>query len=127
MATGFDRILEQVGPWGRYQKIRFLLLSLACACPAAFGMASVIFMIMPPLHWCKAPPRMDLPEMLRNLTDTELYKILIPHEVNPWTGHSGPSQCQMRNVSELSTDAATSNVLDSEFNQLDWTFIPFVM
>jgi len=50
----FDKVLESVGGFGRYQKLYFILCGLAAVPMGAMSFANV-FIAGTPLHWCVVP------------------------------------------------------------------------
>ncbi|XP_063363529.1 beta-alanine transporter [Cydia amplana] len=80
----FDAILEDVGGWGRYQKLVVYGVLLPAVLPCGFHAYAQLFMAAELPHWCAPPPHLD-PQDARNLS--------IPMELR--NGVLQYSQCSM--------------------------------
>ncbi|XP_045450926.1 beta-alanine transporter-like [Melitaea cinxia] len=86
----FDAILEDVGTFGKYQKLIIYFILLPAVIPCGFHAYAQLFMAADVKHWCRVPE-------LEPLTDTELIKNLsIPLELK--NGVLEYSQCNMYNL-----------------------------
>lgn len=65
----FDAILEDVGEFGRYQKLVIYLVLLPAVIPCGFHAYAQLFMAADVKHWCKVPEleALDNPELAKNL------------------------------------------------------------
>ncbi|KAJ2943570.1 hypothetical protein O0L34_g16679 [Tuta absoluta] len=91
----FDAILEDVGTFGRYQKMVVYLVLLPAVLPCGFHAYAQLFMAGETKHWCRVPD-------LEHVQHVELVKNLsIPLEMR--SGELQYSQCNMYklNYSEI--------------------------
>lgn len=65
----FDAILEDVGTFGKYQKLIIYFILLPAVIPCGFHAYAQLFMAADVKHWCRVPE-------LEPLTDTGLIKNL---------------------------------------------------
>lgn len=65
----FDAILEDVGQFGRYQKLVIYLMLLPAVIPCGFHAYAQLFMSAEVRHWCKVPE-------LESIGDLDLIKNL---------------------------------------------------
>ena len=84
----FDELLDQLGSFGRYQKLQFMLLT-SVAIPVSCMMIGIVFLAATPDHWC------DVSEIGKhlNLTKEALKNLTIPLHIR--NNKSQYSQCQM--------------------------------
>ncbi|CAH0730021.1 unnamed protein product, partial [Brenthis ino] len=86
----FDAILEDVGTFGRYQKLVIYFILLPAVIPCGFHAYAQLFMAADVKHWCRVPE-------LEHLENVELIKNLsIPLELK--NGELEYSQCSMYNL-----------------------------
>ncbi|CAH0398900.1 unnamed protein product [Chilo suppressalis] len=86
----FDAILEDVGEFGRYQKLVVYLVLLPAVIPCGFHAYAQLFMAAGGAHWCRVPE-------LEHISNIELVKnISIP--VEDKNGNLQYSQCSMYNL-----------------------------
>ncbi|XP_060802617.1 beta-alanine transporter-like [Amyelois transitella] len=86
----FDAILEDVGTFGRYQKLVIYFVLLPAVIPCGFHAYAQLFMAADVQHWCKVPE-------LEHLTDLQLVKNLsIPLELK--NGEPFFSKCTKYNL-----------------------------
>ncbi|XP_046968728.1 beta-alanine transporter [Vanessa cardui] len=86
----FDAILEDVGTFGKYQKLVIYFILLPAVIPCGFHAYAQLFMAADVKHWCRVPE-------LEPLADSELSKNLsIPLELK--NGQFEYSQCSMYNL-----------------------------
>ncbi|XP_047534605.1 beta-alanine transporter [Vanessa atalanta] len=86
----FDAILEDVGTFGKYQKLVIYFILLPAVIPCGFHAYAQLFMAADVKHWCRVPE-------LEPLADLELSKNLsIPLELK--NGQLEYSQCSMYNL-----------------------------
>ncbi len=100
--TNFVKVLDRVGSFGRYQKLRVLLLLLISGVYIGLTIGVLMFIIMPSAHWCQIPPRDTLSPALQNLTADELDKLLIPEKKNR-RGLIHKAKCEMKDPFECKT------------------------
>lgn len=65
----FDAILEDVGTFGRYQKLVVYFVLLPAVIPCGFHAYAQLFMAAEITHWCRVPE-------LDHITDSALVKNL---------------------------------------------------
>ncbi|XP_052758953.1 beta-alanine transporter [Galleria mellonella] len=103
----FDAILEDVGGFGRYQKLVIYLILLPAVIPCGFHAYAQLFMSANVEHWCRVPE-------LDHISDLGLVKNLsIPMELR--NGNTQYSECSMYKLNysdilrnhESPTEAAT--------------------
>ncbi|CAB3220385.1 unnamed protein product [Arctia plantaginis] len=86
----FDAILEDVGSFGRYQKLVIYLILLPAVIPCGFHAYAQLFMAANVEHWCRVPE-------LNIISDINLVKNLsIPMELK--NGVLQYSECSMYNL-----------------------------
>ncbi|KAL0822246.1 hypothetical protein ABMA28_004373 [Loxostege sticticalis] len=86
----FDAILEDVGPFGNYQKLVIYLVLLPAVLPCGFHAYAQLFMAAERAHWCRVPE-------LDHLADLDAARNLsIPLELK--NGNLQYSQCTMYNL-----------------------------
>ncbi|XP_039755563.1 beta-alanine transporter-like [Pararge aegeria] len=86
----FDAILEDVGEFGRYQKLVIYFILLPAVIPCGFHAYAQLFMAADVKHWCRVPE-------LESLEDLELARnISIPLELR--NEQLEYSQCSMYNL-----------------------------
>ncbi|XP_055328795.1 beta-alanine transporter-like [Paramacrobiotus metropolitanus] len=91
----FDDILEEVGSFGKYQKLLIFLVFLPALLPDGVLVLNAVFMAATPAdHWCQLP--------MENVTDKESVTNLLPRDLRG--GVLTYSKCTMFNANYSSTD-----------------------
>ncbi|XP_063849801.1 beta-alanine transporter-like [Scylla paramamosain] len=121
-ARDFDDILQHVGSFGKYQKLRIVLLFLPCSFFFGYVSTSPMFEMVVPPHWCHVPGRENT-----SLALDEWKNLTIPPESD---GSGKLSSCQMydgswKTINGILTYTTTNNTKKCshgwEFDQSDFT------
>ncbi|OQV24295.1 Carcinine [Hypsibius exemplaris] len=105
----FDKVLESVNPFGKYQKLILTFVFLPAVIPGSFhGFNQVFLAAKPKDFWC------HLPDFAYQVPDPEERKKFVPRQYGPKNGPNGThSQCTMYNATE-------ELILSVPKNHTDW-------
>ncbi|XP_004931685.2 beta-alanine transporter [Bombyx mori] len=116
MKMDFDAILEDVGPFGTYQKLVIYLVLLPAVIPCGFHAYAQLFMAADVKHWCRVPE-------LEHVADQDLVKNLsIPLELK--NGVLQYSSCTMYNLNYSEIVKSYQNLVDAAANKAPADIIP---
>ncbi|XP_069358958.1 beta-alanine transporter [Maniola hyperantus] len=107
----FDAILEDVGEFGRYQKLVIYFILLPAVIPCGFHAYAQLFMAADVQHWCRVPE-------LEALEDQELARnISIPLELK--NDQLEYSSCTMYNLNYTDIVGNYPNIEDNQYKQAE--------
>lgn len=86
----YEDVLQEIGEFGRYQKIQFLLVCVV-SITSSFHSMNMVFVGPTPEHHCALPPQLSM----LNLSQQELLELAIP------ASDGKPASCLMYNVSDV--------------------------
>ncbi|XP_045766774.1 beta-alanine transporter [Maniola jurtina] len=107
----FDAILEDVGEFGRYQKLVIYFILLPAVIPCGFHAYAQLFMAADVQHWCRVPEleALEDPELARNIS--------IPLELK--NEQLEYSSCTMYNLNYTDIVSNYPNIEDNQDKQVE--------
>lgn len=97
----FESILNEVGSFGRFQKMLLFLFLVPVELVLPWFTMSTFFLLSTPDHWCNVP-------QLANLTKTKQLELVSPTVIKQ--GLTSPDSCQMYDLDYSSMVNATFNI-----------------
>ena len=88
----YDELLGEIGEFGTYQKIQYVLVNII-AITSAFHSMNMVFVGPTPEHRCAL--NIDVPEQWQNLTRDQMQNLTYPYSDGEW------SSCEIYNISAV--------------------------